>query len=227
MRTASRYVPWSLSALLLAVACSSAGNFGTPVQTRMAVHFASAVRIQSALVQGDLDAARGPAETIWAADRIPDFGTEADPYVLEVREEARNIREARSYTDAVAATGRLAAACGDCHERFGGGPNFQSSPAQMGDQLDTHMTRHVWAADRLWEGLLMASDGPWPAGAAILAEDPLAGSTLSGAATRHAERLAALGREALAVTERGDRAAVFGQVLATCGACHAEDAGGR
>jgi cytochrome c553 len=227
VRTASRYVPWSLSVLVFAGACSAAGNFGTPVQTRMAVHFASAVRIQSALVHGDLDAARGPAETIWAADRIPDFGADADPYVVEVREEARNIREARSYAEAVAATGRLAAACGDCHERFDGGPNFQVSAEPTGADRDAHMTRHVWAADRLWEGLLMATGGPWPAGAAVLAEDLLSGSDLFAAAARHAERLAELGREALEVTERRDRAVVFGQVLATCGACHAEDPGER
>jgi hypothetical protein len=219
----------ALGVAAVAGACATATVSGTATQNRMWAHFDAAARVQAAIVQGHLQGARSPAEAIWAVESVPGLGPEADPYIRVVREHARQIRDASTYGQAAQATGRLAAACGACHQALGGGPRLQyrleDVPAGAG--LDRHATRHAWAADRLWEGLLGPSDDGWQLGARLLAEDPLASANLSSIGAGHAARLNALGREALEVVDPAQRGDVYGRILSTCGACHAEEPGER
>jgi cytochrome c553 len=194
----------------------------------MRVHFDAATRIQMALVRGNLHDARSAAEDIWAAERVPDLGPEAIPYIREVQDRARDVRDAFIYGEAAQATGRLAAACGTCHARFDGGPrlDYAGGPPE-GSGLARHVVRHVWAADRMWEGLLGPSDDAWRLGADLLANDELGGDLLSATAARHAARLNDLAAEALDTTGQDERGVQYGRILSTCGACHAEAPGDR
>lgn len=202
------------------------GSTASPVQNVMRVHFDAATRVQMAIVAGDLPTARSAAADIWAAERMPDLGPEAIPYVRAVQNRARDVRDAPIYGEAAVATGRMAAACGACHVRFDGGPliSTEATPPD-GSGLERHVVRHVWAADRLWVGLLGPSDAAWRLGATLLAEDDLGGSSLSAAAARHAVRLNEFAAQALRTDDPDERGVMYGRILSTCGACHAEAPG--
>ena len=93
----------------------------------------------------------------------------------------------------------------------------------VGPRLSTHMLRHVWAADRLWEGLFAADPRHWSRGAQVLMEDPLpffARLRETPEVGRHAERVHELGAEALATDDRVERARIYGELIATCADCH-------
>jgi cytochrome c553 len=128
--------------------------------------------------------------------------------------------------------GRMAIACGQCHEATAGGPRFvvTAGPAQ-GSPTAQQMIFHLWAADRMWEGLVGPSEKSWVAGAEALRDawdtSPLllpASSTADGQALPVAE-MRRLAQEALSATPAEARATVYGKVLTTCKGCH--DARGR
>jgi hypothetical protein len=83
------------------------------------------------------------------------------------------------------------------------------------------MNRHVWALDRMWEGLIAPSDAAWRAGAVALADAPL---HFSGQSNEQANQLAAkvheLAGSARSASSAKDRAGVYGELLQTCSLCH-------
>ena len=88
------------------------------------------------------------------------------------------------------------------------------------------MLRHLWAADRMWEGLVGPSEEAWMAGAKAMAEtEPaLARAFRSSATAQVAEELLGeinlLATEALNAYDLGLRADVYGRLLGTCNRCH-------
>jgi hypothetical protein len=94
------------------------------------------------------------------------------------------------------------------------------------------MQRHQWAAERLWDGLVVPSDEAWQAGALALSEAPLAPQELTPGKSpvpkvgEMEQMVHALARQALDADRAEVRAHVYGQVLAACAACHAWLGGG-
>jgi len=87
------------------------------------------------------------------------------------------------------------------------------------------MYRHMWAADRLWEGLTGPSDEAWRAGAQALVRAPeQAPRTQPPLPPRFVSALRQvreLGQRALEADSLADRANVYGVFLASCASCHA------
>jgi cytochrome c553 len=133
------------------------------------------------------------------------------------------LRNARTLDEAIYAETRIAAACAHCHVKVQKLPAFRPPTGAPPDRptIDAQMARHVWACDRMWEGMVAASDSHWRAGAYVLATSPL--TSTSDVAPALARRLQVLGRAALdkpPSTLEG-RSIAFAQMLATCTACHA------
>ena len=135
--------------------------------------------------------------------------------------------------EAAAATAAIAVDCGNCHRATGVEPDFVEAgdPAEWADTA-SHMQRHQWAADRLWEGLIGPSDGSWSRGIRMLAEEPLLG-TVTGwddADSEEGDYLARqvheLGRDAASALTPDARITVYQKMLATCATCHVNTAGG-
>jgi mono/diheme cytochrome c family protein len=84
------------------------------------------------------------------------------------------------------------------------------------------MARHRWAADRLWEGVVGADDGPWHAGLAVLAAAPLRWPELGDRKelALSLQRLAADARQRSATDTVADRARGYGEMLVICTTCH-------
>ena len=85
------------------------------------------------------------------------------------------------------------------------------------------MKRHAWASERLWEALAVPSDDAWNAGAKALSSDPFPQEVLKDGgveARSAASDFAKLVAKAPAKKTTKDRAALYAELLVTCGTCH-------
>lgn len=132
---------------------------------------------------------------------------------------------ARTTEEALRHELRVATACATCHQRVQKLPVFAlPSKAPPDDpNVSAQMARHRWAADRLWEGLIGASDTHWRAGLYVIATSSLPRSKDISASL--ATKLQATAREALEAREPlslDARANAYGDLLITCAGCHAQ-----
>lgn len=190
--------------------------------------FSRTFDIQTGLIHGDLEQVRSAAT--WIASRVDGVGlsSEAEAYSRRLAEEAGALALAQDLQEAAALTATLAVSCGDCHQALGRGPRFvvgQSSP--RGDSREAQMIRHLWAADRMWEGLVGPSEESWQAGASALAETgptlvrALRASSGSGPGSSLVNQVQAAANQALEATTWSERADAYGQMLGSCNGCHA------
>jgi len=135
---------------------------------------------------------------------------------------ARSLATSPDLGAACRRTPLLATACAGCHVEAHVAPNLVT-PARPSDDV-TFASRaaiHRWAIDRLWDGMIGASDSPWQLGLAALAEvpapDAIGGEDLMLA--QHLQRVARdqLGAPASDVASRGE---AYGELLASCTGCH-------
>ncbi|HET9623412.1 MAG TPA: hypothetical protein VFP84_18695, partial [Kofleriaceae bacterium] len=138
-----------------------------------------------------------------------------------VRERATAVGTAATVEEACQRTASLAAACARCHAETGVSPEFRAPPAAPPDRptIDARMTRHVWAVERIREGVIGGDDSAWRAGLDVLAQAPLPWRASDGAR-------GALAKQLHDVADRArhrapDRARTYGELLVTCAACHA------
>jgi hypothetical protein len=190
------------------------------VHTRMHARFAASGRAEQAIAIGDLERARAEARTI-AELGEPDVLAEWQPYFVSVQAAARAIDDTRDLAAAARATAQLGAQCARCHAATAARITFPKEPAPDTGRRAPQMVHHRWAAARMWEGLVGRADDRWLDGARRLVTAPL---TITAESDRlgiadDAARVRLYARRAL-VAPHSDRAAVYGELLATCAHCH-------
>jgi cytochrome c553 len=181
--------------------------------------------IERLLVAGNLSAARVRAHLL----AMPATDPGLKPWAADFAQLAQAARDLAMSPDVDEGCHRVALvslACAGCHARSGrllsSGP---MPPLPIDDgTTPTRMARHQWAVDRLWEGMVLGSLRSWRSGLDVLTGAPLI-SERPGATTL-AQRLHDLARDSLVDLESGNttlngRAYAYGDVLATCAACHA------
>ena len=206
------------------------GEDETEVATHMHEHLARITTIKSLIIMGNLDGVREPA--IWLADHEAVSGLPEDfePYVGLMRQYAREVNNALDLKSAAIAVSGMARTCSNCHLaneveiEFG----YDQMPAEWSDTV-SHMQRHQWAADRLWDGLIAPSDTAWDRGMNMLVDVPLhpddvtdenSADVDTAALDRIARRihkLAGLGTIATTPTARSE---LYGEMLGLCADCH-------
>jgi mono/diheme cytochrome c family protein len=191
------------------------------VRFHMHENFGVVRAIERLLLRGKLEEARDLARAISIAPDEPGLGTWSEQ-AIRVRDQASVLATAKTVDDACAAEAKLASECAGCHVATGAMPEFGSPPRPPPDRptVDARMARHLWASDRLWEGMVGMADDSWRAGLDVLAATPLPASELGAereVLARKLQRLADRGRKAKADQER---ATLYGDMLATCAACH-------
>ncbi|MEJ2541993.1 MAG: hypothetical protein P8188_18840 [Gemmatimonadota bacterium] len=207
-----------LSGVLVVWACGSPAT----VQERMFDHYARAGQVQSALIMGDLEGARRPARWLGEHEALSEVAPEAEAWTAALRIAATEVAGARSLAEAAEATGRMAASCAGCHQEVGDGPRFRSMSEvpPEGATTGTHMVRHLWAMDRMWEGLIGGGDGPWQDGADALArqspEDEFPGGSTTAALARTLHDQAAQARD----VPEWARPRAYAAMIEACAACH-------
>jgi cytochrome c553 len=223
---------------LVALACCVSANAEPPqpppserfehdmiVRFHMHENFGLLRAIEKLLIRGRLDEARSFARAIAEAPDEPGLGPWAQHATL-VRDRATSLANAGGIAEACRRAADLAEACASCHAAAGVAPEFRSPGRIPPDHptLEARMTRHLWATDRLWEGIVGAADDSWRDGLDVLAATPLREPQISGARLPFARQLQTLAdqtRVRLRTDTLHDRARSYGEILVTCSGCHA------
>lgn len=195
------------------------------VRFHMHENFGVLHTLQQFLVRGRFDAAKQLAGAMAQAPDEPGLSTWA-AQTARVREKALAIANARNLEEALRAEAHLAQACASCHVDSGAQPEFDHVPTLPPDRatVEARMARHVWASDRLWEGMLGNADDSWRSGLDVLAATPLPNDMLGRARTPIAKTLQRLAKDARKETTLAGRADSYGEILVQCAACHAQPA---
>ena len=201
----------------------------TEAAEHMHDHLTYITTIKAFITMGLLEGTRQPANWLATHDTMPNLPASYEPFVDFMRSSARQVESAKDLESAAAAVSLMAQNCGNCHRashvdvEFG----YDALPAEWSDS-ETHMQRHQWAMDRLWEGLIGPSDTAWSRGTEMLGEEPLHAAEVSDSVTaaeaRVLEDLARevheLGAASKGLTSLNDRSQVYGRILGLCADCH-------
>jgi cytochrome c553 len=182
--------------------------------------------VQRLLVVGKLDAAKARAFLLTQPYDDPGLAQWASLNAQMV-DAARALVAAPTLEAALRREAQVALACASCHATIQNLVLFPSPPALPADQTTplALRTRHQWAADRLWEGMIAGSRVPWRAGLDVLSTASVPESSWTDA-PKLAERMHELARDAILRMESGtdtleNRASAYGEILVTCAGCHA------
>lgn len=209
-----------------AILVSSCHSGGTP--QHMQSHYQRVGVVQSSVVVGDLAQAKDAARWVAEHERLESVPQNAMTYVEQMQAAAGEVAQAGTTPEAALATARMGATCGNCHRATNAGYRVAviTQPEQSPSAATTRMLGHFWAADRLWDGLVVPSDTSWTAGARVLADPARYESLLNAPSARQADvltlatQLRTLGTRAMAASGQAERSTIYGEMLATCNGCH-------
>lgn len=196
------------------------------VHAHMAEHYAQADRMKRSVINGDLATYRQAAT--WLAEHELS-STAPEPWRERARvmqDAAKGGRDAQNVAEAATALGGVGAACAACHTELGRPNVVPGEPPALGSGAQPHMARHQWAADRLWDGLIVPSDEIWIRGAEVMADAPLEPGAVAAGRSVDPEvaRLASSVHEQASVARllpRAERGAAYAKFVQSCSECHA------
>lgn len=199
----------------------------------MVGHIGMLVVARDALVRGD--AARAHTEMAELATHPIATGlTPAQEAMAMLTQQAASRAEgAKTHLELAQAITTTAARCGDCHRAEGLTIQLDTPSPGLRRTVPHHMSRHVLALDRFWEGLVEPSDEAWAEGALALSEDAVEHVDIPHDPGRaHAVEVMGafvhqMGDEALDPATPDGRAETLARWIATCANCHAEAGLGR
>lgn len=212
-------------ALVTAGGFAAAGAADRSVIDDMHGHYDAIVKVQSAIIRGDLQATREPARYLAEHPTPAALPAQWQPQVDAMRTAARAVLNAGDLMQAATATSLIGKACGDCHIANDVMIEFKSVE-QPRDDLDraSHMQRHQWAADRMWEGIIGPSEPAWGTGIDILLEAPLTPQELQSQpddGTRQmARRVHQLAANGMMATDATEKSEIYAEFLSNCAGCH-------
>lgn len=197
-------------------------------------HLRQISAIKAFIIAGQLEDLREPAMWLAEHETAPGLPDHWKPYVAEMRRYARQVGSARHLGIAAASVSQMARVCGDCHQASGVSVAFgdDESPPEDVHSIVTQMQRHLWAADRMLEGLIGPSDVAWGRAADALAEVTLRPSDIARTAGQEplvnvlATRARTLGEDCGQAVSSGLRSALYGELLSVCASCHGVTGGG-
>ena len=171
-----------LLAMVSGCECGSKSAPSEPVGTPegfeqvMKDHAALSIAARNALIVGDLPVAQQSMRKLaFFMEHVP-APAQGKEYARITQELAEQVRTSSDLEEACMSFARLSYACGECHQALDRGPPLKLDPVPEGQDIQTHMRRHYWAVERMWEALLAHSTGAFQSAAEVLAEAPLHGS---------------------------------------------------
>ena len=206
------------------------------VAHHMHEHLDRITTIKAQIVMSNLSGVREPAT--WLADHesVAGLPENFEPYVELMREYAHQVVDAPDLKSAAVSVSKMAKTCGNCHLvneinlEFG----YDQMPENRTDTI-SHMQRHQWAADRLWEGLIGPSDSAWNRGTDMLVDVPLHPSDLMNELAEGedaadieviARRIHVLGGQGTSARTPDTRSELYAEILGLCANCHTRLGGG-
>lgn len=190
--------------------------------------------VKAAVIAGDLDASREPATWLAEHDEPAGMPEAWAPYVSSMREQAQVAATAADLATVAAAVSEIARSCGNCHKATGFDVAFgyDQRPPEDVQNLMTQMQRHLWASDRMWEGLIGPSDKAWEWGTEMLADVNLSSELITDQPEQASEvdslvqEIRAVGSDGATAPAGENRSAVYGKFLSLCANCHSLTGGG-
>ncbi len=187
-------------------------------------HFTKVREIEEAIIRGDLEAAKEPAQ--WMADHqeVGGYGARADQRIMELKSAAKSVAAAKDIDGAAQAAAGMAGACGHCHSAANVAPKLPKVPDdEKGVERVRHMMEHQHAIDHMYYGLISPTTGDWMTGAEKLKAAPLRAKAMKDV---NPEVLAAEARvheladRALGASVQSSRVAIYGSLIGSCANCH-------
>jgi hypothetical protein len=204
------------------------------VAEHMHGHLDAVVGMKAAVISGNLAGVVRPATWLGQHTRPSQLPDDWAPYEEEMRLQARRAAAATKIETAAAAVGGIGRICGECHSASGFIVSFGYSEPPAANRQDTitQMQRHLWAADRLWAGLIGPSNAAWKSGADMLAGVDLKVSSITDDESLRplvvniVETLRYVGERSRAAEPTEARGALYGEFLSQCAKCHGLTGGG-
>jgi hypothetical protein len=190
----------------------------------MPEHFTKIRELEEAIIRGDLESAKAPAQ--WIAEHPGATGLPAgtENYVTDMRNAAQAVAVSTEMGHAAVAAAKAVATCGACHQAANVVATLPETSA-VADLAGTagHMHGHQEAIDLLYRGLAAPSDELWKKGAEALKGSPLAEKDLAKV-TKEIQvfeaRVHELAGRALDAPDTGAKVAVYGEIIGGCATCH-------
>jgi len=218
-----------LAALAVSMAAAQSGPPREAVVRHMHEHVATVDALRSAIIAGDLEGVRAPATSLVTHEAVSQLPAQWAGYVQSLRANARRVQVSRSLVAAAYATSAMATACADCHRANQVTFEFPAAkaPPEHKEDMPTHMQRHRWAADRMWEGLIGPSDKAWHQGVDMLMDVPLEPAEMGATPSNEQRELARMALEVHLIGSRGavadepeHRSQLYSEYLSLCVDCH-------
>lgn len=212
------------------------GDLKSLFGAHMQHHFQKTEDIRTALISGDLVAARKGAD--WFVEHVSAEGMPEplQPYAGPMRLAANRIVTATPRTDKEfhvedlalvgEAVATMGATCGQCHTEAKAEVKVAEPRPPVGEDVKAIMGLHERAADMMWTGLIGPDEKAWGEGAkallaARLTPEEIAGSKTPPPAVEDlAKRVYSLAKEARGEQSPARRVEKYGEILASCAECH-------
>lgn len=195
---------------------------GMMVRFHMHENYGIVRGIERLLLRGRLEEARPLAAAVGEAPDDPTTAPYAK-YSAEIRARALELSRAKTVDDAFRSEGALVVACANCHVEASVVPDLTSTPVPPDrDTIEARMARHLWAADRLWIGIVADSQAAWTSGLDLLASGSRTWPDLPAARAPLARKMqstAATARRVKGPT-LAQRGTTYAELLSTCASCH-------
>ncbi len=196
---------------------------GSPMDQFMRAHAKDAELIRRAIIKGEPQEAGKPADSLIHLLDEEQLPSSWNAPVERMLASTRRVKDSSDTAGAAAALADVGTSCGWCHQRLGGpSPSFSEAPEDDGS-LAARMRRHVWATERLWEGLYAPSSRAWKAGAQVLKNASFPKEVLDKGGVYAKSAAKEFGKVAVRIPKvhrSTDRAAVYAELLGTCASCH-------
>ncbi|HOG27822.1 MAG TPA: hypothetical protein PLN93_01315 [Vicinamibacterales bacterium] len=197
------------------------------VAAAMHENLARVTVMQEAVIRGDIEAAAEPAK--WIAENQPTAGLPAgqETVLADMKKQAAVVAGATDFKNAATATAMVVSYCGACHKAAQYTPSIPEPVKPAAEPgIRTYMVEHQWAADLLYQGLVIPSEERWQQGLAAMAVAPLAekdrpkDAALTKEILEMGKKVQELAGKAKAAPDIGMKVAYYGEYLAGCASCH-------
>ncbi len=223
-----------LSVTLVAAACG--GSAPPPAEAppavapapgtaaHMAEHFTKIREVEEAIIRGDIESAKVPAQ--WIAEHQETAGLPAgtEAFVVEMKNAAKAVGATPEIGAAAVAAAKAVSSCGTCHAAAKVTPKLPDEPPPA-DTAGTagHMRAHQYAVNLLYRGLMLPSDDLWKKGAGAMKVSPLAEKDLTKVTKEivtFEARVHELADRAIQASDTGAKIAIYGEIIGGCATCH-------
>ena len=209
------------------VACAVHAQAASPPAQRMHEHLTALNSVEYAVVRGDLDDVKEASKALAAGLSMDGLPVDGQKHLADLKAAMLGAGNASTLDDAAKGTATASATCGTCHAALGKTVRLEApaKPAEV-PALRSRMREHYYAVELLSLGLQGPSNELWMIGAEAMKDAKvikiqLKDEKLTKDVNDAEASFKTVADKAKQAKDPAARAAVYGEILASCGSCHA------